>query len=64
MPIKGLLTTPWHIFDSPHCPYNIILGRDFLQAIVINMDFEMDTIQWLYMRVNMKNIKQFEKNES
>ena len=36
-----------HIFESPHCPYDIILGQDFLQAIGIKMDFQLDTIDWL-----------------
>ena len=48
------------VFDSPHCPYDIILGQDFLQAIGIKMDFKLDTIQWLDTRVDMKNIKQFD----
>ena len=36
-----------HIFESPHCPYDIIIGQDFLQVIGIKMDFHTNTIQWL-----------------
>ena len=53
-----------HVFDSPNCPYDIIIGRDFLKAIGIKMDFELDTISWLDTRVDMKNIKQFDRNET
>ena len=49
-----------HVFDSPHYPYDIILGRDFLQAIGLKMDFELNTIQWLDTQVDMKNIKQLD----
>ena len=36
-----------HVFNTPNCSYNIILGQDFLQVIGIKMDFELDTILWL-----------------
>ena len=47
-----------HVFNSPNSPYNIILGKDFLQVIGIKMGFELDTILWLDTQVDMKNIKQ------
>ena len=49
-----------HIFDSPTCPYGVILGRDFLKAIGLKMDFENDCIQWLDTIIEMKNIKMYD----
>ena len=46
-----------HLFDSPSCPYNIILGYNFLQAIGRKMDFQNNIIQWLDTIVKMKNIQ-------
>ena len=28
-----------HLFNSPTCPYDVILGRDFLQTIGFNISF-------------------------
>ena len=53
-----------YVFDSPHCPYDIILGFDFLQVVGIEMDFQLDTIQWLDIWVDMKNIKQFDNSKT
>ena len=50
-----------YVFDSHDCPYDVILGRDFLQTIGIKIDFQLDVLQWLYMMVNMKKIKQFDR---
>ena len=46
------------VFDSPTCPYDIILGRDFLRSIrlMIEFDFQTDTIVWLDERIYMKSI--------
>ena len=44
------------VFDSPTCPYDIILGRDFLRSIGLMIDFQTDTIVWLDERIDMKSI--------
>ena len=46
-----------HLFDSPTCPYDVILGRDFLKAIGLRMDFENECIQWLDTIIEMKNVR-------
>ena len=43
-----------HVFDSPTCPYDLILGRDFLRSIGLVLDFQTDTVAWLDEWVNMK----------
>ena len=59
--IKGAMA---YVFDSHDCPYDVILGRDFLQTIGIKMDFQLDVIQWLDTIVDMKRIKQFDWPET
>ena len=51
--IKGLQA---NVFHSPSCPYNVILGTDFLQAIGMKFDYQHDVIQWLNGIVDMKNV--------
>ena len=29
-----------HIFDTPICPYDVVLGREILKGIGLKMDFE------------------------
>ena len=53
-----------YVFDSPNCPYDIILDQDFLHAIGIKMDFELNNISWMNMQVDIKNIKQFDQSKT
>ena len=48
-----------NVFHSPTCPYDVILGVDFLQAIGMKFDFNNDVIQWLDIIVDMKNVREF-----
>ncbi|MHA7927802.1 MAG: retropepsin-like aspartic protease, partial [Marinobacter sp.] len=41
------------VFGS-ECNYDVILGRDFLQAAGIKMDFQNGTIHWLEKMIRMK----------
>ena len=43
-----------NVFHSTTCPYDVILGIDFLQAIGMKFDFNNDVIQWLDIIVDMK----------
>ena len=51
--IEGLKA---NVFHSPMCPYNVILGTDFLQAIGMKFDYEHYVISWLDIIVDMKNV--------
>ena len=48
-----------NIFNSSTCPYDIILGWDFLQQIGLKIDFLIDSIQWFNTILTMKNISEF-----
>ena len=54
--IEGLQA---NVFHSPSCPYNVILGTDFLQAIGMKFDYQHDVIQWLDVIVDMKNARDY-----
>ena len=41
------------VFDAP-CNYDIILGRDFLSAAGVNMNFEFGFMEWMESKVEMK----------
>ena len=51
------------VFDSPTCPYDIILGRDFLRSIGLMIDFQTDTIVWLDERIERHEINQFSQEQ-
>mmetsp|Transcript_1730 Transcript_1730/g.3805 ORF Transcript_1730/g.3805 Transcript_1730/m.3805 type:complete len:311 (+) Transcript_1730:1006-1938(+) len=42
------------VFDSPTCPHDVILGRDFLDELGINIDFANHHVKWLDKFVSMK----------
>ena len=46
--IEGLQT---NVFHSPSCPYDVILGTDFLQAIGMKFDYQHDVVH-----INIKTI--------
>ena len=48
-----------NVFNSPTCPYDMVLGIDFLQVIGMNFDYELDVIQWLKTIMDMKNVHEF-----
>ena len=54
--IEGLQVT---VFHSRSCPYDVILGTDFLQAIKMKFDYQYDVIQWLDVIVDMKNVRDY-----
>ena len=43
-----------NVFYSTSCPYDVILGTDFLQAIGMKFDYQHDVIQWLDVIVDMR----------
>jgi hypothetical protein len=43
-----------HIFDSPSCHYDIILGRDILNQLKIDILYSNKIIRWLDFEVAMK----------
>ena len=46
-----------HVFDSPSCPYDCILGRDFLRSIGLLLDFQNDSVAWMDESIDMKTIQ-------
>ena len=42
------------LFDSPHCQYDIIFGRDFLRRAGIKFCFETETVHWMDAKIIMK----------
>ena len=53
--IQGLKA---NVFHSPTCPYDVILGVDFLQAIGMKFHYDLDIIQWLDTVIDMKNVRE------
>lgn len=49
-----------HVFNSPLCRYDVILGQDFLQSIGMIIDYSTGTIKWLHNCINMKDIQYFD----
>lgn len=47
------------VFHSSTCPYDVILGMEFLYAIRMKFGFKYDVIQCLDVIVDMKNIREF-----
>jgi hypothetical protein len=52
----------FHVFDSPHCPYNLILGRQVLRLAKMQFDFENEATHWLGNSVPFHNRKYFREN--
>ena len=48
------------VFDSTKCPYNVILGRDFMNSIELDIQFSSDSVKWLNTIINMKHISMFD----
>jgi hypothetical protein len=43
-----------HIFDSPSCHYDIILGRDVLDQLKMDICYSNNTMKWLNFEIIMK----------
>ena len=44
------------VFDSKNCHYNVILGRDFMESMGLDIQFSTGSIKWLDTIVDMKHI--------
>ena len=48
------------VFDSKNCPYDVILGRDFLKSIGLDIQFSTGSVKWLDTIVDMKQILMYD----
>ena len=48
------------VFNSENCPYDIILGRDFMDGIGLDIQFSTGSIKWLDTIVDMKHISMYD----
>ena len=48
------------VFDSKNCPYYVILGRDFLKSIGLDIQFSTGSVKWLDTIVDMKHISMYD----
>ena len=48
------------VFDSENCHYDIILGRDFMESIGLDIQFSTGSIKWLDTIVDMKHISMYD----
>ena len=48
------------VFDSKNCPYDVILGRDFLKSIGLDIQFSTGSVKWLDTIVDMKHISMYD----
>ena len=48
------------VFDSKNCPYDVILGRNFMDSIGLDIQFSTGSIKWLDTIVNMKHILMYD----
>ena len=60
---RKIKSTTAHLFNSPTYPYNVILGRDFLKTIGLDIQFSNNRIKWLDTIVDMKHIKMYDHLE-
>ena len=49
------------VFDSQKCPYDIILGRDFLDSIGLDIQFSTGSIKWLDTIIDMKHVLMYDQ---
>ena len=52
------------VFDSPTCQYDVILGRDVLKFMGVQIDFREHTITWMGRTIPMKSRKQTSQKTS
>jgi hypothetical protein len=48
------------VFESSNCPYDVILGRDFLHSIGLDIQFSSNSVKWLDTIIDMKHISVFD----
>ena len=48
------------VFDSENCHYDVILGRDFMDSIGLDIQFSTGSIKWLDTIVDMKHISMYD----
>ena len=48
------------VFDSENCPYDVILGRKFMDSIGLDIQFSTGSIKWLDTIVDMKHISMYD----
>ena len=47
------------VFDSKNGLYDVILGRDFLKSIGLDIQFSTGSVKWLDTIVDMKQISMY-----
>ena len=47
------------VFESKNCPYDVILGRNFMDSISLDIQFSTGSIKWLDTIVDMKHISMY-----
>eukprot|EP00978_Attheya_sp_CCMP212_P029077 scaffold102189_cov64-Attheya_sp.AAC.7 len=45
-----------YVIESPSCRYDLILGRDFLEATEMVLDFSKNKVVWDELSVDMKSM--------
>ena len=48
------------VFNSENCPYDVILGRDFMDSIGLDIQFSTGSIKWLDTIVDMKHVSMYD----
>ena len=48
------------VFDSKNCPYDVFLGRTFMDSIGLDIQFSTGSIKWLDTIVDMKHISMYD----
>lgn len=48
------------VFDSENCPYDVILGRDFMDSVGLDIQFSTGSIKWLDTIVDMKHVSMYD----
>ena len=54
---KQIHGTTAHVFDAP-CAYDVIMGRDMLRAIGMDLNFSDNTVRWLEREIKMRSRKE------
>ena len=52
------------VFESSNCLYDVILGRDFMNSIGLDIQFSSNSVKWLDTIIDIKHISVFDhKNQ-
>jgi len=51
-----------YVFDSPACRYDLIVGRDILLAMGINLDFHTKVTKWMGHQIPMKSTTSIQRD--